>query len=121
VEVIVNWSFSPSTPERLIELASQRMGETRPSVLHGDLLACNVFDVTERIAEISQPTLVVCGADDKMTPLRYSQYLAGTIPSARLEVIPNAGHMVMLEQPQAVADALATFLEGIPYHPGEVR
>jgi pimeloyl-ACP methyl ester carboxylesterase len=54
-----------------------------------------------------------------MTPLRQSQFLAGAIPSARLEVIPQAGHMAMLEQPQAVANVLRPFIGSIPYHPGK--
>lgn len=115
VEMIVASAFSPESSPRLIELASQRMAETRPSVLHGDFLACDAFDETERLAQIRQPALVVCGADDKLTPPRYSQFLADTLPNASLRMIPNAGHMVMLEQPQAVASALAAFLPAIYY------
>jgi pimeloyl-ACP methyl ester carboxylesterase len=120
IEVIVDWSFSTDTSERLVELASQRMIETRSSVFHGDLMACNAFDVMSDVGSIRQPTLVICGETDKMTPMRYSQFLADAIPTAKLAVIPNAGHMVMLEQPQATAEALSSFLDEIPYHPGEV-
>jgi pimeloyl-ACP methyl ester carboxylesterase len=118
MEALVNWSFSPTADVRMVKLAAKRMSETRPSVLYGDLLACDSFDVMEGAASIRLPTLVICGADDRMTPLRYSQFLAGVIPNARLEVVPQAGHMVMLEQPQAVAAALAAFLPGVPYYPG---
>jgi len=86
--------------------------------LHGDFLACNAFNIAETVSEIRVPTLVICGQDDKLTPLRYSQFLADQIPAARLEAIPDAGHMVMLEQPQAVAGALIDFLAGISFHPG---
>jgi pimeloyl-ACP methyl ester carboxylesterase len=115
VETVVQWAFSPQAPEQLTSLATRRMAETRPSVLHSDFIACAAFDETERIAAIHQPTLVICGQDDKMTPLRYSQFLADTIPNAELEVIPEAGHMVMLEKPLAVATALANFLDDIVY------
>jgi len=115
IETVVSWSFSPQAPERLTELAAQRMAETRPSVLHGDFLACNAFDEMDRIAQIRQPTLIVCGADDRMTPTRYSQFLADSLPNAVLKTIPEAGHMVMLEQPQATAAALEDFLAGISY------
>lgn len=108
---ILEWSFSPLADPRLVELAGQRMAETRPSVLHGDLLACTAFDVSERLGEIEVPALVVCGNDDRMTPLRFSQFLGGAIPGAVLEIIPRAGHMVMLEQPQAVAAALSMIPE----------
>jgi pimeloyl-ACP methyl ester carboxylesterase len=115
VEMVISCSFSPQAPARLMELAAKRMAEVRPSVLHGDFLACDNFDVMERLTQISAPSLIVCGADDQMTPVRYSQFLADKLPNAVLKVIPDAGHMVMLEQPQAVAKALTEFLAGIPY------
>jgi pimeloyl-ACP methyl ester carboxylesterase len=115
VETLVGWSFGPQTPEQLTELAAQRMAKTRPSVLYGDFLACDAFDEVERINEIAQPVLVVCGADDKMTPARYAQYLADSIPKATLKTIPGAGHMVMLEKSQATAAVLSEFLAGISY------
>jgi pimeloyl-ACP methyl ester carboxylesterase len=95
------------------------MEATRQSVLYGDLLACNRFDVMDRLGAIQQNTLVICGVDDQMTPVRYAQYLSNSMPNARLNVIPNAGHMVMLEQPQLVANSLLSFLKDISFHPGE--
>ncbi len=115
VEKIVAWSYGPEAPDKLVELAVSRMTEVRPSVLHADFLACDAFDETERVANINLPMLVLCGTEDKMTPLRNSQFLVDSIPTARLEIIPNAGHMLMLEKPQEVAAALANFLSGIQY------
>jgi pimeloyl-ACP methyl ester carboxylesterase len=112
--VIAN-SFSEQTPDRLTELAERRMLETRPSVLHGDFLACDEFDVTERVASIHQPAVVIYGAEDKMTPPRWSQFLASQLANAELVMVPEAGHMVMLEQPNVVASALSDFLAKIPY------
>jgi len=118
-DLLVACSFSPSASPRLVELASKRMEELRQSVLYGDLLACNRFDVMDRLGAVQQNTLVVCGADDQMTPARYAQYLSSSIPNARLTVIPNAGHMVMLEQPHLVANSLLSFLNDISFLPGE--
>lgn len=113
VEKIVSWSFDNSCPPRLKELVARRMAETRPSVLHDDLLACNSFDITARVPEITCPTLVLCGANDRMVPLRAMESLASLIPGAHFEVIPGAGHMVVLEKPQSVADALMGFFNGV--------
>jgi pimeloyl-ACP methyl ester carboxylesterase len=52
----------------------------------------------------------MCGEDDRMTPVRFSQYLADKIPNSRLEIIPSAGHMVMLEKPEIVAKLIKDFL-----------
>jgi pimeloyl-ACP methyl ester carboxylesterase len=118
-DLLVACSFSSCASPRLVELAAKRMEATRQSVLYGDLLACNRFDVMDRLGAIQQNTLVICGVDDQMTPVRYAQYLSNSMPNARLNVIPNAGHMVMLEQPQLVANSLLSFLKDISFHPGE--
>ena len=79
----------------------------RPPVLLGDFLACNQFDVTNQIGEINCiQALIVCGVEDKMTPLKYSEALRDGIASSELRVVDGAGHMVMLEQPDVVADML---------------
>jgi pimeloyl-ACP methyl ester carboxylesterase len=82
-------------------------------------MACTNFDVKDQVGELRHPVLVVGGTKDQMTPLRFSQFLADTIPGAQLRIIPNAGHMVILEQPLAVAAVLGDFLRAIVYNPGE--
>lgn len=56
------------------------------------------------------PTLVLCGAADGLTPPELSREIADAVPGARLEVLPGCGHMLTLEQPAAVAQALAGWL-----------
>lgn len=119
VEIVSNAFFSQFADPHLVELAAARMAETRSTVFYGDFLACDQFDVSDQIQQIHQPVLVLCGAEDRLTPPHYSEFLAGQIPNARLEVIPQAGHMVMLEQPHAVATSLAKFLGNLSYHAGE--
>jgi pimeloyl-ACP methyl ester carboxylesterase len=118
IQAVVELAFSPAADPRLVQLAADRMCETRPSVLHGDFLACAAFDVSEKLGGVVQPTFILCGAEDRLTPPRFSQLLASLIPDSRLEIIPQTGHMVMLEQPQAVAERLACFLDSIPYIAG---
>ncbi len=115
IKTLIDWSFSEHTPIRMKELAEKRMAETRLSVLSNDLHACDEFDETNRIERIRRPTLILCGREDRMTPLRYSQFLSEKIPGAVLRVIPDAGHMVQLEKPFAVADLTREFLTSIKY------
>jgi pimeloyl-ACP methyl ester carboxylesterase len=119
LQAISEMAFSPAVEPRLKQLAMQRMAATRPTVFYGDFIACNQFDVMDRLGKIRAPTLVVCGADDRMTPPRYSEHLASSIKRAELVVIPDAGHMVMLEKPKQTAAALASFIKEISYLPGE--
>jgi pimeloyl-ACP methyl ester carboxylesterase len=109
VELIVKWSFGKEADEKLKAQGKEKMLETRPSVLLGDFQACSSFDVRERLAEIKAPACVVCGEEDKMTPLRFSETLAEKIKGAELTTVPEAGHMVMLERPEAVAKAVEVF------------
>jgi pimeloyl-ACP methyl ester carboxylesterase len=113
MERIVTWSFSRQASPRLVELALKRMNETPQAVLQADLLACDAFDMSSKLGEIQARTLVVCGTEDRMTPLRGAQELAGGLPQARLEVMPGAGHMPMLEQPLAFTAILDTFIKGV--------
>jgi pimeloyl-ACP methyl ester carboxylesterase len=113
VSLVMEWAFGTQADPRLVELAGERMAEIPPSVVRGDFLACDGFDVRDRIREIQQPALVICGSEDQMTPVRFSQFLVEEMPQARLEIIPDAGHMVMLEQPAIVAGLIKQFLKEV--------
>lgn len=115
IRLIVEWSFSTSASPIVTAAVTRRMDETRAGVLYSDLLACNDFSVVERLGQIHKPTLVLVGNEDRMTPLRNSQFLAQQITGAELRVLSGAGHMAMLEQPKATAEAVAEFLTGINY------
>ena len=110
---ILEWSFSQQADEKLVRQAGERMKEISLSVLLADLKSCNAFDMRDHIGEIKQPTLIICGEDDQMTPIRFSQYLSENIYGSRLEIIPGAGHMVMLEKPEIVARLIDDFMDEI--------
>jgi pimeloyl-ACP methyl ester carboxylesterase len=62
------------------------------------------FDGTAAVAAIPTPTTVICGRADRLTPVRESVRLAERIPGARLEIVPGAGHMLMLEEPDRLEE-----------------
>jgi pimeloyl-ACP methyl ester carboxylesterase len=66
------------------------------------------------LREIKAPTLVVCGAEDALTPVADSEAIHRGIPGSTLQVIPRAGHLSSLEDPAAFNAALATFLAAVP-------
>ncbi|MCL6447528.1 MAG: alpha/beta hydrolase [Armatimonadetes bacterium] len=104
------YAYSPKTSPAVVEEAEKEADLTPAQVRYNDFLACDRFDIMDRVKEIRVPTLVVCGEDDVLTPVKYSRYLEANIPGARLAVIPAAGHMVMREQPEEVNKAIAEFL-----------
>ena len=67
-------------------------------------------DSEPTLREIDVPTLVVCGAEDALTPVADSEAIHRGIPGSVLEIIPGAGHLSALEDPAAFNGALAAFL-----------
>jgi len=59
------------------------------------------------------PTLVLCGQEDQLTPPELSREIASLVPGAQLVMVPRCGHMLTMEQPQAVNEALARWLGGL--------
>jgi pimeloyl-ACP methyl ester carboxylesterase len=114
VERINRACFGSHTSDELLGLSKKNMLNTRPSVLHNDLLACDRFDVITRLANIHVPALILCGTEDEMTPPRSSQYLKDNLPNAQLHFLEATGHMLMLEQPETVVKLLKQFLDEIP-------
>ena len=68
-------------------------------------------DVTSLLPTIRVPSLVVVGEEDLFSPPEEMAAIAAAIPGAELVIVPNAGHMAMMENPAAVSDALLRFLE----------
>ena len=119
VKTTLDLAFGPQTDPRVKELTAQRMSEIRYPVLYGDFMACDAFDETSLQGRASKsPTLIICGSEDKMTPPPYSQMMHQRLKKSALHIVEGAGHMVMLEQPQAVAKILQLFLNSISYQPG---
>ncbi len=108
--VLVENYFAPNASPHLRAKSLEQLVRTGSIVAFGDFAACDTFDLRERIPTISAPTLVLCGAQDKMTPPRASEYLAQHIPRAQLVILPDAGHLPMLEQPRAFDAALCAWL-----------
>ncbi|HEY3312938.1 MAG TPA: alpha/beta hydrolase [Anaerolineales bacterium] len=118
VKASVEMSFGPHADPRLKELAAQRMAEVRYPVLYGDFLACSVFDESNLVGRAKAPALIICGTEDKMTPLRYSEAMHRRLKKSIFHPVEGAGHMVMLEQPLMIANILDVFLNEISYQPG---
>jgi len=67
----------------------------------------------ELLPKINVPTLVVAGENDLIVPASESEAMANAIPNAELVMIPHAGHLASLENPEAVVAALRAFLAKI--------
>jgi pimeloyl-ACP methyl ester carboxylesterase len=108
------WAFAPGTPQEVVNAVHALTEGTDPSVTHGDWIADDTFDVMPRVSQIRVPTLAVCGAEDRLTPVKYHRFLAAQIPGCRLTIIEGAGHWVFWEQPEAFTRAVRAFLDELP-------
>ena len=89
---------------------SQRAEEVGPEVELNDLLACDRFDVMDQLGKINLPTQVLCGSDDVMTPVKYSDYLTEHIQNARKAVISGGTHFVQMEKFKKVNEEIESFM-----------
>ena len=69
-------------------------------------------DQQKTLRKANVPTMIIAGESDTLVPRRRAEFLAAMMPQGCLEVIPEAGHLPQLEQPEAVTRVLETFLSG---------
>lgn len=68
------------------------------------------MDMSPHLSEVATRTLVLCGSDDRISPVEEMSEIAKKMPNAEFVEIPDAGHMAPLEQPAAVNAAMRAFL-----------
>jgi pimeloyl-ACP methyl ester carboxylesterase len=97
----------------MIGNAIRLMERARPGVLSTDLRACHRYaGGVAAAARVRSPTLVVLGARDIMAPPRNAQALIAALADVQTLTLPETGHALMTERPDAVLDALREFLLG---------
>ncbi len=67
------------------------------------------LDLSAELPKLAVPTLVICGTNDVLTPPAEARRIARLVPGARLEMLPGAGHMAMLEQSDVVDRLIVEF------------
>jgi pimeloyl-ACP methyl ester carboxylesterase len=113
VRFICEKAYGPDVAPEMLRTSQNQMSAIPADVLYGDFIACDRFDVVSRLEEIQVPALVLCGTRDQLTPPKFSTYLRDHIAGAQLHLIEGAGHMAMVEQPEAIVLALSTFMAGL--------
>ena len=106
-------NFSSGTAPEVMKKAFMWGLKTDPRATYGDLLACRDWNVDEALGSIRIPTLVTHGSDEHEIIQTQAARLAETVPEARLEIIPGAGHALLPEAPETLANVVHTYLEGI--------
>ncbi|MDQ2680637.1 MAG: alpha/beta hydrolase [Candidatus Eremiobacteraeota bacterium] len=110
--MIAGYLYADPTPARIDEACSSMRIVGQAQTLR-DYLACDAFDVTERLGELALPVLALTGESDKMTPPKYAQALADRVAGAQTRILPGAGHLAMIESPSDTNQALINFVAGL--------
>jgi pimeloyl-ACP methyl ester carboxylesterase len=115
IDFMVSWSFGRigrlggnPAPGLWLAGGALRLLERAPAAsLAADLAACAAYDgAATAAARVRCPTLLLLGAEDRMTPARHGAAFAERFAAPRVAVLPGVGHMMMLEDPVATLDAL---------------
>lgn len=98
-EARVDFLLAPGALDDVRREVVDTMAAIDPAAYRIGAEAVWLADQRDRARAIDLPTLVICGAEDKVTPPALSEELASMIPGAKLELIPGAGHISNLERP----------------------
>lgn len=113
VDLLMRMAVASGAPAEL-KASLHRLTAANPQpVVLGDLQACDVFDVMDRIGTVTVPTLAICGEEDQLTPPKYSRFFGERIAGARVVVVPGSGHYVQVEQPEATTAALRVLVAAV--------
>jgi len=104
------WAFSKKATPEVLREGEEEWAKTSPKVRYYDMLACDQFDIMGELDKIKCPSLIVCGREDRLTPIKYSEFLKSKIAGSRMEIVEGAAHMPMIENPKDLSSAVAEFL-----------
>lgn len=116
VRALAPYVFAAGAEESLVDaFVEQKSADPQDPAGYRALLAAVLgHDTYDRLDEIDAPTLVISGEDDRLIPALSSELLRERIAAARLEILPDAGHLFFIEQPQRTLAVIEDFLDSTP-------
>ena len=111
LDMIGQVAYGENADIKIVQETQQVLRSNGPEILYQDFSACQMFDIREVITQIECPTLIICGENDQLTPVKFSSYLKEKIVKSELFIIPQTGHFVFQEASEQVNKTIADFLE----------
>jgi pimeloyl-ACP methyl ester carboxylesterase len=110
--MVKRYSYATDVPPELVRFTAAMIAATPIDVVSRFLPGFDDHDKAEALAALDGiEALVLSGADDLLTPLDHSEAIVRRLPGAEHVVVPDAGHMVMLEHPDVVDLYLGELLD----------
>ena len=109
IDILIAQAADPAVRTDLIET----MARIDPAAFRIGAEAVWLADQRDRVHDIRVPTLVLCGAEDRITPPALSTALTRMIPGAQYEQIARAGHLINAERPDEFNTLVGAFIRGV--------
>ena len=107
--------LSPSHDEPTRRGILDAMARPPASVLRADLEAAAGLDLRGRVRDVSVPAAIVAGRDDRLISTRKAAFLRDDLAGSSLRIVDGAGHMLVLEAPEVVADEIMSLLDRVQH------
>jgi pimeloyl-ACP methyl ester carboxylesterase len=107
--VLTRVAFGADPKPSHVELTRRMVSEVPLQAFVPTGLQLLTHNASAALADTNTPSLVVVGRHDHLTPPRFSEALARALPASRLVEMPRAGHQLMLERREELADLLRSF------------
>lgn len=117
--IIKRWALGPNATQTAADIANEMLLRVPSRVIadfYPNILGLDLAEGLEAISTV--PTVVVGATRDVMTPFSHSRRLAEHIKGAQLMVVNDAGHMMMLEEPEQITEAIELVLEDVAANRG---
>jgi 3-oxoadipate enol-lactonase len=105
-------SFSDEISKR-IELYAEVPDDYFTGVIPLFRNAIELHGLVGRLHSVERPVFILCGNDDFLTPVAFSERIHAAIPHSTLMILPNTGHAAAIERPEFIATALQGLINGI--------
>ncbi|MGY5862663.1 MAG: alpha/beta hydrolase [Candidatus Thorarchaeota archaeon] len=105
------------SPEYELKQAGVKASLSHPWIMQKDLQACDHFDITDRVREITIPAFVIVGEHDDLIIPSVAKQLEESLPRADIAVIKGANHSPMIEQTEEFNRLLSKFLKWVESNP----
>ncbi|MEV6163656.1 alpha/beta hydrolase [Streptomyces sp. NPDC052052] len=121
--LIKRYSFGSRDVDPAVERFAERLIESTPIDVVAEFYpAFTDHDKSHVVPAFRDvPVLILAGDKDLVTPSSHSETMADQLPEAELVIVPDAGHLVMLEHPETVTDRLADLLVRVGAVPAETN
>ncbi|WP_049897989.1 alpha/beta fold hydrolase [Halorubrum distributum] len=111
MEPAVSEGFYEREPELVDRIVDWRLaGDATPTGREAQAAAVAAFDASDRLADLSVPTLVLHGTEDRVLPVENADLLAELLPHADVELFEGGPHLFFIEDRERVNDRVRTFL-----------